>query len=314
MFKRLSLLMVAVVFCTILPAHSALAADMGYLSTLPFDDIVVGDVTYGDCVGVPTIVVYDYTRYGEIVPLSVMDQAITSNGLQGLVNLLFCGINESAASVHGYFQDKGYQNVSAYAGDTTKSLLMSMGGGTGSFSATMPYIVYVSEDGSIVATTSGKQTVSNLREKMQQLVDLPIDISKMPILAALPGNLSYNASNTSEQAMEFYRDYGVDTINSEVKTLAETITEGLENDYEKSVAIHVWIANNIHYDFDDFNGATANNQYDSYTTLITRKSVCEGFANLSIDMHRSISLPSMRMRILLSCAKGSICTSLARLE
>lgn len=76
-----------------------------------------------------------------------------------------------------------------------------------------------------------------------------------------------------------------------IRELANRITQGLTDDYAKVLAINDWVATNIYYDFDAFTSgrATAHTAYD---TLRTRRSVCEGYAQLANALLRAAGIPS----------------------
>ncbi len=87
-----------------------------------------------------------------------------------------------------------------------------------------------------------------------------------------------------------------------MKDLAVEITKGLSTDYEKLLAIHKWVSNNIYYDFDSlkYNNRGKN---DAYTTLIESRAVCEGYAELALALARSINIPT---RLVYGYALGTV--------
>jgi len=81
----------------------------------------------------------------------------------------------------------------------------------------------------------------------------------------------------------------VQSDNQEIIDLANTITRGLNNDFQKSKAIHDWIAGNISYDY----GAYRTGKYGDYTALGTlhkRSGICYGYANLNAALHRAAGI------------------------
>lgn len=82
----------------------------------------------------------------------------------------------------------------------------------------------------------------------------------------------------------------IQSDDKELIRLAEDITEGIDDEYEKVRAVHDWVAENIYYDFD----ALASGNYDNLdakNVLKTKKGVCEGYANLMAALLRSVDIP-----------------------
>lgn len=87
-----------------------------------------------------------------------------------------------------------------------------------------------------------------------------------------------------------------------ITNLARLIVNDLSETYDKILAIHDWVAENIYYDFD------ALSHLDDRSICITkpldvvtsRRSVCQGYTDLSIALMRSIGIPAI----------GVICFSL----
>lgn len=82
-------------------------------------------------------------------------------------------------------------------------------------------------------------------------------------------------------------------IPSPVTMLTSNILQGIDTDYEKARAINEWVANNIYYDKDY---VLKNKTYTAITpteVLTDRVSVCEGYANLTVAMLNSASIPAV---------------------
>lgn len=87
-----------------------------------------------------------------------------------------------------------------------------------------------------------------------------------------------------------------------ITNLARLIVNNFSETYNKILAIHDWVAENIYYDFD------ALSHLDDRSICITkpldvvtsRRSVCQGYTDLSIALMRSIGIPAI----------GVICFSL----
>lgn len=90
-------------------------------------------------------------------------------------------------------------------------------------------------------------------------------------------------------------------INQEIAILSRNITNGLLSNYQKILAIHDWVATEIYYDFDSLNnGIYVSNDHSALGVLKSRKTVCQGYTNLTIALLLAIGIP----------AKGINCFSL----
>lgn len=63
-----------------------------------------------------------------------------------------------------------------------------------------------------------------------------------------------NNKRTDEKALSYYRQPSgrIQSDNQEIIDIANSITSGIDNDYDKAVAIHDWVCNNIYYDRDSY--------------------------------------------------------------
>ncbi len=82
-----------------------------------------------------------------------------------------------------------------------------------------------------------------------------------------------------------------DSELNELKQLAYEITAGAKTDYEKLLRIHDWVAQNIYYDYDAYSGKKSG-RTDAYGTYVTRRSVCQGYAELTNVLLRIVGIPS----------------------
>lgn len=77
-----------------------------------------------------------------------------------------------------------------------------------------------------------------------------------------------------------------------VKTVTSNVVSKLKTDYEKARAIHHWVSDNIYY---DENYALKTTNYTPLTPLEVlkeRRSVCEGYSNLTVAMLNSAGIPA----------------------
>ncbi|MCL2424801.1 MAG: transglutaminase-like domain-containing protein [Oscillospiraceae bacterium] len=81
-----------------------------------------------------------------------------------------------------------------------------------------------------------------------------------------------------------------------LRTRATQITAGARTDVERAFAIYEWIAKNIAYDFDELArweaGITGGETQRPFTVYNSRQAFCQGFAELTNVMLRSIGIPS----------------------
>lgn len=100
-------------------------------------------------------------------------------------------------------------------------------------------------------------------------------------------------SNSGEVLDYFLQpDYMVDSENSQIVSTAKSITKGITNDYDRVVAVHDWVAKNICYDYDGLYGRTDEVEYIASDVLKSKKSVCQGFADLSAALLRAVNIPT----------------------
>ncbi len=85
--------------------------------------------------------------------------------------------------------------------------------------------------------------------------------------------------------------YSITHRDKNIEEMAAEITADCENDYERALALHDWICENIYYDEDSItdNGNTA--PYTATQVLSERRAVCLGYANLYAAFLRSLDIP-----------------------
>ncbi len=88
-------------------------------------------------------------------------------------------------------------------------------------------------------------------------------------------------------------------VNS-IQSLTEQLINGLSSDLDKAKAIYTWIGENISYDTQAY---FSGNYQDSnaYNTFITRKSVCQGYAELFNEM---ATFAGLEAKVISGYAKG----------
>ena len=82
----------------------------------------------------------------------------------------------------------------------------------------------------------------------------------------------------------------IQSDNASIRSIAEQLTEGMTNDYEKAAALHDWICSYVCYDED---GIVSEETVPYYATDVVKnkRAVCLGFATLYAALCRSINIP-----------------------
>jgi len=81
-----------------------------------------------------------------------------------------------------------------------------------------------------------------------------------------------------------------------IKELACNITSTSYNDYSKLLAIHDWVADNIWYDYDALvSGKYTELDCSALGVLKSKRTVCQGYTDLSIALLRAVNIPSFGM-------------------
>ncbi len=73
--------------------------------------------------------------------------------------------------------------------------------------------------------------------------------------------------------------------------LARSITEGITTDYDKALALHDWVCENIFYDTDSIDGLSNNAPYIATDVLNSKRAVCLGYSNIYAALCRSLDIP-----------------------
>jgi len=92
----------------------------------------------------------------------------------------------------------------------------------------------------------------------------------------------------------------IQSDDPEITALAEKITKGIYNDYQKAKAIHLWVAGNIWYDYDYYNTpqeerSFGDDQFNRYSTLVleSKSGVCEGYSRLTVALLRAAGISAI---------------------
>lgn len=126
--------------------------------------------------------------------------------------------------------------------------------------------------------------------------DIPITVKNGKITFDTPPTYESNHEMAVKASHLDPEDYlGLDHINeSERKVivdLAERITAGKTSNYDKLLAIHDWMTNNIYYNRDGYYSGNYG-KTDAYGTYDSKRSVCQGYAELTVALGRAVGIPT----------------------
>lgn len=90
-----------------------------------------------------------------------------------------------------------------------------------------------------------------------------------------------------------YLDIGLSNKSErdKIRNLAKNITKGAKSDYKKALKINEWVAQNIYYNWDGLLSGKYG-KTDAYGTLEGKRSVCQGYAELTNALLKSAGIPS----------------------
>lgn len=89
----------------------------------------------------------------------------------------------------------------------------------------------------------------------------------LPTAAGLYLSASGNAENIA-------------VVQNQVKQISDSVTDGIESDYDKARALAVYVSSHISYDYDARNSSVTEETISIENTLKNSRTVCTGFANL----------------------------------
>ena len=87
------------------------------------------------------------------------------------------------------------------------------------------------------------------------------------------------------------RLYLDDNIPENVIALSDTICKGITDDYQKILAIHDYVAENMYYDMDDYRDKGSHGFAGVEDLLDSKRSVCQGYADLMTLLVRAQGIP-----------------------
>lgn len=93
------------------------------------------------------------------------------------------------------------------------------------------------------------------------------------IIDASPESVGYYISRTAD-ADE------IATVQEQIKLISDSVTDGIESDYEKARALALYVADHFYYDHDAKAESVTETNVVLYEVLKTSRTVCTGFADL----------------------------------
>ena len=87
------------------------------------------------------------------------------------------------------------------------------------------------------------------------------------------------------------REYLDDNIPDAVRELSNTICADVDDDYQKILKIHDWVAENLYYDMDDYYNKGTHSFAGVEDLLVSKHSVCQGYADLVTLLVRAQGIP-----------------------
>lgn len=99
---------------------------------------------------------------------------------------------------------------------------------------------------------------------------------------------------TYDYALEYFKkpSYWVESDSNIIKEKAKEITKTATTDYERIYQVYEWVINNIYYDYDGLYGKTEI-EPSALEVLKEKKGVCQGYADLTAALLRSLNIPTM---------------------
>lgn len=82
----------------------------------------------------------------------------------------------------------------------------------------------------------------------------------------------------------------IQSNSNSIRSIAEQLTQGIESDYDKALALHDWICSYMYYDIDSLSDEETPPYYAT-DILKSQRAVCLGFATLMASLCRSINIP-----------------------
>lgn len=113
----------------------------------------------------------------------------------------------------------------------------------------------------------------------------------------LTGNKAFFLNLKNDFAAKIFYRQNTSNYQSnlpEIKSLAEKITKYKTGNYNKILAIHDWVAENLYYDKDALkSGKYRYEKYDVMSMLHNKRTVCRGYSKMAVTLLRAIDIPAI---------------------
>lgn len=116
--------------------------------------------------------------------------------------------------------------------------------------------------------------------------------------ANLTANTNYEDfyENLPEDTIEYYKSDYIgeedDEYGKVYRDKAKEITQGIESDYDKAMAIYEWVCRNVYYDYDAYNGVGDVDGQSPLFALTDKRAVCGGYATLTAMLLQGAGIPA----------------------
>lgn len=202
---------------------------------------------------------------------------LTANGTMLEMNGKMKGLFSSMLVFYDKYGDKKFDKVLYPINDNLKDSI-NLSGLNGTYSVTL----FTNFDN------------SNMYWSYHTNISLTVKNDKIifELSPAYEGNYQKAVENASFAPIDYLSLDHIKEHEREILVkLAKEITGGLESDYDKLLAIHNWMINNIYYNYDAFYSKDYG-RTDAYGTYENKRSVCQGYAELTLALSRAVGIPT----------------------
>ena len=98
----------------------------------------------------------------------------------------------------------------------------------------------------------------------------------------------YEKDKSIKEALKYTAS--IQSNSESIASIARQLTEGIDNDYDKALALHDWVCSYMYYDVDSLNSEEIPPYYAT-DVVKSGRAVCRGFATLMAALCRSIDIP-----------------------
>lgn len=112
------------------------------------------------------------------------------------------------------------------------------------------------------------------------------DITQSPVFEH--NKAMYEKDKSIKDALKYTAS--IQSNSNAIISIATQLTDGIDNDYDKALALHDWICSYMYYDIDSLNNAETPAYYAT-DVVKSGRAVCLGFATLMASLCRSINIP-----------------------